>query len=116
MLKWSKNDVMLSGLGKIYTQIEGGKKKEKGQVWCQQLFLVNCSFVMIKKAIKGEKESWKYTQLVLAFKIKKEGLQMKRYLCHTPWFFYHCLSISASKPMQGKNDKHGDHRQQTGMS
>lgn len=48
---------MLSGLGKIYTQIEGGKKKEKGQVWCQQLFLVNCSFVMFKKAIEGEKES-----------------------------------------------------------
>lgn len=53
----------------------GGKKKEKGQVWCQQLFLVNCSFVMIKKAIEGEKESWKYTQLVLAFKIKRRAFR-----------------------------------------
>lgn len=74
---------MLSGLGKIYTQIEGGKKKEKGQVWCQQLFLVNCSFVMIKKAIEGERVLKIYTACV-GIQDKKEGLQMKRYLCHTP--------------------------------
>lgn len=47
---------MLSGLGQIYAQIEWKKRKKKGQVWCQQLFLVNRFFVMIKNAVGGEKE------------------------------------------------------------